>query len=75
MDKDEEMPRLFEGSKKIRIVPPKGTLTEHGDVSWNSIVILDGQTKTCAELTLQELSKSLHEGLPLKSVKHTFMKK
>jgi inosine/xanthosine triphosphate pyrophosphatase family protein len=56
MDKNEKEPKLFEGTKKVQIVAPKGNLTEHGDISWNSIVIVDGQEKTCAEFTLEELS-------------------
>ena len=67
-------PLLFEYSVKGTVVPPKGNITRHGKISWNSIVIPEGSERTFAEMTLEEVSRFSPRGKAIEKFKE-YMKK
>jgi inosine triphosphate pyrophosphatase len=70
-----QTPLLFEYTVKGQVVPPRGNLTRHGKVSWNSIVIPEGSTRTFAEMTLQEVSTFSPRGKAVEKFKEYMKKK
>ncbi len=62
-------PQLFEGIRKGKVVPPKGSTT-HGNVSWNRIFQQDGFSCTYGELSMQEISKVSPRASALKQLIH-----
>ncbi len=69
----QEPPLLFHGALHGIIVSPRGSITEHGPLSWNSLVQPDGSAKTCAEMTLDELSTISARNKALEKL-HSYLK-
>lgn len=67
-------PLIFEGSIKGKIVHPKGN-TRHGKVSWNTIFLPDGHSKTFGEMTIEEHATVSMRFIALNKLRDYFEKK
>lgn len=64
-------PLIFEGSIKGSIVAPKGEM-RHGKVSWNTIFLPEGYTKTFGEMTMKEHAQVSMRFIALTKLKKYF---
>lgn len=62
-------PVLFEGLMQGTIVPPKGDV-RHSTLSWNTIFVPEGGTKTFGEISLKEHGKISMRSIALKKLRH-----
>ncbi len=69
LDDERVEPIIFQSSIKAKIVAPRGDISRHGKLSWNTIVQPDGCDKTAAEMTLEEISYISARGMSLKKLK------